>query len=107
MCLILFQVYHLAPNLHLEAICCHHLPLKINTIAQEHSRYQEGIQYLVQVLELVWVLHPLSLPLAVEEGHLQQHSGTLQSRRYLLQNVTVKGNLQHLVRCPRNGGHLL
>lgn len=109
MSLILFQVYHLAPNLHPEAICCHLLPLRINTIAQEPSHYQEGIQYQVQVqvLGLVWVLHPLSPPLVAEEGHLQQHSGTLQSRQCLLQNVTVRGNLQHLIRCPQNGGRHL
>jgi hypothetical protein len=105
---VLFQVYRLAPSPHLEAIYCHQLPLRINTIAQEHPHYQEAIQYQAQVLELVWEFHPRSPPLVVEEGHLQQPSATLQSRLCLLQNVTVKGNLlQHLIRFLRNGGHHL
>jgi hypothetical protein len=104
----LFQVYLLALSPLQEAIYYNQLLLKINTIAQEHPHYLEGIQYQVQVLGLVWVLQQLSPPLVVEEGHLQQHSGTLQSRQCLLQNVTVKGNVpKHLIRCPQNGGHLL
>lgn len=104
---ILLQVYLLARNLHPEVTCCHRLLLKISTIAQEHSHFQEGIQYQVQVLGLEWVLHPPNLPLVAEGGHLQRRLGTLQSRRCLLQNVKVKGNLQHPIRCPQNGGHLL
>lgn len=106
--LVLFQVYLLAPSLHLEAIYCHQLPLRINTIAQEHPHYQEAIQYQAQVLGLVWEFQPLSPPLVVEEGHLQQPSETLQSRLCLLQNVTVKENLlQHLIRFLQNGGRHL
>jgi hypothetical protein len=83
---------------------CHRLPLRINTIAQEHPHFQEAIQYQARVLGLVWEFQPHSPPLVVEEGHLQQPFGTLRSRLCLLQNVTVKENLlQHLIRFLQNG----